>query len=428
METALCDNRGMLIGQSLEIHRYLGPHMAISFAEERPWSCVQCGAESVELTWLAVDIVERPDLRGVIADGSWLWSHCSECEAVKHRVHPLLITRLSDAAPVVLAVTQDVVDAGTIPEDARPILDRVRATFGDKLRDIPGPLLLVPFESVVVASSRDIDADTALSQASGDHLRELPADAREAYSLLLNKISRTATDRRLALAMNRLWDVGSLAELKQLTAEFPELASPGAQEESARQLDQAVDEEERRVATSRLDLVTAIAAGDLDDGWAAYETSLQRLFDESISPRIAGLWQELQIRRDAEDHASVVMIGNEIRAIAIQGGFSDMEADVSMAIAHALLETPGDGRSQRIEEAIALMHQVLAILDDDPELNKPELRAETLANLGAAYGTRLQHDPAANMERQSDVCAKHLSWSPWSVTEISGRWLKRISV
>jgi len=97
--------------------------VAISFAEERQWYCPNCDNAIVRLTWLAIDLVERPDLRAFFTSESWTQAACPRCAFAVSRGLPLLITRLSKVAPVAMGVPDVLADAKEPPEISKPVIE-----------------------------------------------------------------------------------------------------------------------------------------------------------------------------------------------------------------------------------------------------------------------------------------------------------------
>jgi hypothetical protein len=85
----------------------------ISTVETRDWQCMACGWRAPALTWLSIDLVERPDLRRYLAEDSWTTATCSRCSAAVRRSEPLLVTRLAQAAPVLMALPEALLALGS---------------------------------------------------------------------------------------------------------------------------------------------------------------------------------------------------------------------------------------------------------------------------------------------------------------------------
>src|SRR5207253_3145741 len=122
------------------------------------WACASCSEKTMIPTWLGIDLVERPDLRPSLSDGSYATFPCPQCGRAIARSQPLLVTRLGAAAPVLVGLPVVAMASG-LPEGFQPVLDRARGQLGDAVREIPGPLILVSFEVLAIAAARDVDAD-----------------------------------------------------------------------------------------------------------------------------------------------------------------------------------------------------------------------------------------------------------------------------
>ena len=93
--------------------------MPISRASMEDWRCARCGETSSRLTWLAVDAVERPDLLERFSDITEF--ECPACYEPVRRSQPLLVLRLAQAAPLIVARDAD---------DERDPLDALEETVG----------------------------------------------------------------------------------------------------------------------------------------------------------------------------------------------------------------------------------------------------------------------------------------------------------
>src|SRR5439155_23281318 len=132
--------------------------MSISLAQPVTVRCGRCGSSETKLIWIAIDLVERPDLRTLIGSGEWTQTVCGICGAVVGRPSPLLVTRLDESAPLLLGVALANGNRDEVAEH-HALLETVRARLGDKLVEVPGPLLVVPYEVVVLAARRNVGAD-----------------------------------------------------------------------------------------------------------------------------------------------------------------------------------------------------------------------------------------------------------------------------
>jgi CHAT domain-containing protein len=374
--------------------------MPISLATRADVTCPRCGASAETTDWVAIDLVERPDLRPYLAAGEWIASTCPRCRGEIPRTERLLVTRLAPVAPVLLGLSYERLDVGGDPvTESAELIEDVRGRMGADVREVPGPLLVLPFDVLALAAGRDLEADAEnVDAAIAGVTAAVPALATN-YALFLTTVRDSMFERRLGLALNNLLAVQSVGELAALFSEYPELATEQAHAEVAQWVEDADDDEERHVARSQLEMLERAAGGDFDGAWEAYRQAVLEMSVSYLTPRIASLFARLDEFEERRDWTGALAVAEELLEMGRITGGEHIEAPASLRAATALYEMPGAGRAERIERAVALLARVIEIYDSRADLNEPLARAHVLQNLGAALAERLHGDPLANQER-----------------------------
>lgn len=372
--------------------------MGVTFAAQRDLRCPACNAEVRLLAWLAVDLGERPDLRATLADPAAYASTCVGCGASVVRDAPLLVVRMANAAPVILACPDDVLLEDDPFAGSVDLLERVGRALHDDGLSVPGPVLLAPFDVLMTALVRDVDydavnSDGALSEIAAEHQR-----AAQRYQLFLNDVRGSAAERRLNAALDRLVEVSREEELREVLAEHPVLLEPEVRERRAAVAAGAKDAEDRIFAAAQVAMLEQCAAGDVEGGWAGYNAALLGIAQDFIDPQI----QELQRAFDEVSNRDMLVaasIGEQLLATARQLGDVELEAIASMRTSSAYYETTRGDRVANIERAVELLERTLEIYEAEPDIGSRDDRVNTLLNLGAAVAARHHGDPVANQER-----------------------------
>jgi CpXC motif protein len=292
----------------------------ISIVQTRAWRCASCGHSTAVSTWLAIDLVERADLRSYLASGAWRRATCERCGGGIERSEPLLVTRLSSAAPVMIGVSEDHYRAGGIPVEANVVIERVREALGDDGRDVPGPLLSVPFKVLDGAAERDVERDVADPAPALAAFGDGQPEAATLYGSFLKQVRDSSFDRRLSWGLNRLRVVRDVTELAQLFAELPELGSDQALAGLQASVDRATDPEELLIAQSQLALWKAAVSGDFEAGWKAREGAVRRIWDDHLGPRIDHLHARIQALEEGQDWSGLIDASEQLLEIVRLGG------------------------------------------------------------------------------------------------------------
>ena len=371
------------------------PPVTISVAAERSWQCPSCGTSQRSLIWLAIDCVERPDLRRALADGQWTRFECTSCRGTLHRDEGLLLLRACEVAPLVLGLPANSLERDIDLTGYTPLFDRVRASLGKELAGVPGPLLPVPFDVLTTMAKRDVDSDAA----QGAKLARAgePPEAWRLYRVFLGHIEDSARARRLGHALNQLRRVQSLTEVEKLQREFPEITEAGALDALRAEVDAASDGEARHVALTRLRLVEGLIGGELEGAWAEFEAGVLALLEDHVRPRVERLLAAMNEAMDAGDFDIAVGSGRELLGIVRDAGLEELEAWTCTTVAAALYSRDGLDKAEDLEEAVTLFERASEITASGMPGPETDMRlAGILVSLGATYAARRYRDPLAN--------------------------------
>jgi CHAT domain-containing protein/tetratricopeptide (TPR) repeat protein len=369
----------------------------ISRATSRAISCPNCSHSWTVAEWTVIDCRERPDLVESLGRREILQHSCPRCASLTSREQPLLVVDLATRAPVIIGVSLAALETPGWPRTFDPVVNEVRTALGDRLRDMPGPVLRVPFEILPIAATRDVDADLVAQVDEDDFLPE--QHHIHNYLAFLRDIRESDPQRRRGLAMNHLHAAESFEEMKDAVAEFPELRSAELLEDVSAVVATATDDEDRAFRENFRQLVVDLRHRSLTVAWRRYREGLSQIFELHLRPRVEELEGSLRDAMAEGDLEVIVESGMELIELTRIMSIPPIEAWASYNVANALLAMPGAQRAHRVEQSVDLYRRSLEIYKEHPDLDTSSLRAELLINLGAAYGQRVRHDSSANRER-----------------------------
>ena len=352
--------------------------------------------------WLAVDLVERPDLRVLLEDLAVYYPCCNACGEVVAREDPLLVLAMADEAPVVLACPDGILFTDDPAASAQDLISRVHAALREEHRVLPGPLLPVPFDVVAVAVARDVDKDAAAIEAAVQSVRERHGDsAAERHRIFLNDVEGSRRQRRLNTAHEELDRVASAVALEALLDRFPELLTADARrqpEELAAAARAAGDGPAVRAIVAKLDLLDRCRSLSVKEAWAAYTEIVGSFYAEVLEPQVKPLFDEFEdlVDRDPRRAADV---GDRLVTKTAELGMLPMEAEVAVRTA-ALhwARTDGD-RGANLERCRVLLERAIWIMERDLDSVSREMYVDALLELGAVMGERRAGDHALNQDR-----------------------------
>jgi CHAT domain-containing protein/tetratricopeptide (TPR) repeat protein len=309
---------------------------------------------------------------------------------------------MGDEAPVVLACPDEILFTDDPAASSTAVITQVTRELRQERRTLPGPLLPMPFDVLIVALGRDVDRDVADPEAAmrsvANHLGD---DAAERYAVFLRDIEGSRPQRRLNAAWGALDHVGGVAELEEMLRRYPELLSAEGRREPERVKAAALaagDDVAVRVVTAQLELLDSCAAGDIAGGWAAYKVMLGIFSAEVLEPPVRGLREEFDAVAD-RDKARAIEVGEQLIAKTVELGMLPMEAEASMRTATAYWQWPDGDRAANLERCRVLLERALWIMDRDADAAPRAMRVDAVMLLGVVMGARHRGDPAANQEQ-----------------------------
>jgi CHAT domain-containing protein/tetratricopeptide (TPR) repeat protein len=313
----------------------------------------------------------------------------------------LLVIALAAAAPVVLGCPDEDLGLADPALRSTAIVDAVHRRLTEKSAGVPGPMLIVPFDVLMIALSRDVDADAHDPDGA---LREIAAelgpDAAERYEIFLSDIAGSESMRAANGTWDRLLSIGSAEELRAAIATDPDIIGPEQRkraQEIIAEAQAAGDPHGVRIGNAVVSLLDKCATGDVGGAWAGYATAVTRFAEENLTPQVSGLLDGVDEAVDREDFPAATRAGEDVIAKAKGLGMRPLQVEASVRTANIYFEH-GDGAAD-LERCCELLEDVLELLANDPTLGDKRLRVQALLNLGAAVGGRGRGDPAANQER-----------------------------
>ena len=393
---------GWAVGGCSRSVRDYAREMAITLAEERQLECPRCGTSSGVPLWLAIDVRERPDLRPIIANATTYTLRCLACGHVTDRDEVIVVTNLDPVVPVVLGRPSTQPLEAPLPPAAEVLLTHVHEQVRACDEPIAWPMMTCSFSVLRAASQRDVGADLAAPGQAAQHVEERHPGQGPNYRRLLSAIQASAAERRMNLAIDSLHRIVSRTDLEAALQRFPELLSPAVRDQLERDAAGLEREEERRFVEAELDLLGAWQHGDRQATWDRYEQALQETMEISIIPELWQLMEALDAVVE-RDPVQVVEIGERLLQRATYARRDDIEALASVRTAIGHLQLRDDDRGARLERGIALLERADALLRRLPTVGDVNDRRQTLANLAAAYGDRIEFDPIVNQRRAIEL-------------------------
>ena len=244
-------------GAASEVPHARAKEVAVPVSQCRmeDWRCTHCSEVTSQLTWLAVDARERPDL--IAGFSNLVEIECPKLPPPGETFPALLVLRLAKAAPLIAAQADD--DQRDPIESFGEVVAAVRRELDDALREVPGPAVPVTFAEIEVGEGRDIDADVGASSTDVD-----TADRQAlAYRELLSKIRGSQQQQRLQAGLQHLERVGSEEQLREVVERWPETVSSEAERLVVERQEQATTEEARHFAKSMVENGSTLPEGRL---------------------------------------------------------------------------------------------------------------------------------------------------------------------
>jgi tetratricopeptide (TPR) repeat protein len=381
---------------------------AVSIAKQHEFTCPSCGHASSPVVWVAIDLIERPDLKPDLASGACGCLDCPSCSASMTRVDPLLVTRLDPVAPVLLVVSAEEADIGEALKSADPVMRQVQAALGSAASTTPGPVVPLTFGALSLAVTRDLARDL---EHQDPPLLAATEECRGEYERFLERIRQTSDRRHLQLALGLLHQVVSRAGLEKLFRDYPELLTDAALTELAAGTDQD-DETAQRHMKARRALLADAATGSTRVAWKRFKACIRREWPTYWMPQIRRLTSDISAAGSRGNWESLLRSANDLAVVAKSVGMEPLEVRALMSAGSALLEISVAGRPDRVEQAITYLEEAQTVVDRGSSRIPRDLAVTVLSHLAVAYGMRVEGDPGANQMRAVECLRRALLLAP----------------
>lgn len=380
--------------------------MAISISGRAEFTCGRCKSRSGHAFWRAIDLVERPDLRAFLADGAWAFITCPRCKSATSRTEPLLVTRMDQTAPVLLALVDEQQDSEEAIERLQPMLLQVQHSLGTERYSTPGPIVPASFHAVAVAASRDLGLDVRDPSAADFGT----ADADD-YGCLLERIRDTGKVRGIELALDQLATVTDKAGLDHIIWEHPVLLTAEARQAQATRANTTAHDIKHIQSEARHRLLEQLTQGHGDAAWAQYEETMEESW-EALLERLERLQGEISEAGNRGDWSSLQNAAEEFVSAARASGIAPLQVEALMDLGTVLLETRMEKSGESTERGVKCLEEARDLIHQNPDDVPPGTKATVAAHLGVAYAARTAGDPKANAQRAVGCLREALALTP----------------
>jgi hypothetical protein len=298
----------------------------------------------------------------------------------------MLVVHLSPEAPIVLAVSDETLSTDDPFAGHWDLINGTYDALGPRRNDVPGPVMLAPFDVVATAAGRDVAADVTSAGAIA-----VPGDAEQArrYGVFVDMLRDSRAERRVNLALNRLLTVFAVDDLRAAFDELPELAGPEVRARLAEEVPRAQNDEARLIATARVELVRSATEGRFEEAWERYEERLLQLSRQHVGPRVNDLLDQLRAEQRGDAHRAIELGEEVLELFRYAWTQSAAHVEALMLTAAAYFSASGPDIEDRLDRVIALCQRAIDVIDaglDDPEeqASMSSERARALLNMGAA--------------------------------------------
>jgi tetratricopeptide (TPR) repeat protein len=388
--------------------------MPVSAADDREVRCTACSSVSATRTWLAIDVVERPDLREAFLEPAAYFSTCRACGHRAMRDAPLLVVGLAEEAPGIIALPSDGIPE-SLPTDFDKVIDRVVQALDLEGRSLPPPPLVAPFDVLMVALGRDLKIDVGNPDAAVRSVDEqLGRVSAERHAIFLTNVLAARPHLRHAAALDELGRVSDIADLETTLERYPEILTAEFRRRSAEIASEARtagDDVGARVGEAMLELLERCATGDIAGGWETYEVAQADISEAVAGAHLSSLREAMSEAIDGNEYARAAQLGEDLIAEVVKLRLGPMEAEWSAKTAYAYSMSPDAGQSAIVERRCVLLERALLIIDQNLSLDEAS-HATVLFNLSNAVNARHRGDPAANRERSIRLLRQVLELYP----------------
>jgi CHAT domain-containing protein/TPR repeat protein len=342
--------------------------------------------------------MERPDLQRVGTTGKLTMLACRSCTHSFERNDPLLLSRLSPAAPILLAVSEEEYGKLLLPQRANDQLSRLWKDLGDDRWDVPAPLIGLRLSLVSLVCSRVLTEDFIDVQGATKEIARTEGRWRAVqYRRFLEKLNETWPIRRIHRGLGRAIFIESEHDLREVIREFPELIDGGGLDHVRQSVEEEPDEVLRSHREATLRMLERAASADFRTAWDEYAKFMQAVWQSKVGSELDKLLPKIHVAIDSgifDD--DVVAACRSALALAEMSGDPELEAEMNHYLGQALCAVLGPGEGDRIEEGIQRYERALDLTKD------ADAKVDLALNLGAAYCGRAVGDPSWNLQRGID--------------------------
>jgi hypothetical protein len=360
--------------------------------------CSRCGTRMNGAEWVAIDLLERPDLRSFLESTDWLATPCPSCKELVERTTPLVVTRLSAVAPMLVALPSEEFGSG---EDstvcAAATIDGVRQRMGTAVNELGGLVTALPFSTLRFAAGRDLAADVEDITAAVKVVKAIAPEIASDYEHFLGVVRRSIPERRFQYALDHVLMMESFEAFQHLFLNYPELESASARESVVLRA-QTASGAEQLFAQATLAVLDKWTTGDSAGAWVVSQQGLKDFSTNVLDAKLDHLFASLEDLKRRREWSGALAAADELIPLGHASGNEFIEAYGSLSAAGALLAMTGPGYADRLERAVSYATNALQIVNRHPNAWARALRAVALANLAVVIAARLYGDPAANQE------------------------------
>jgi CHAT domain-containing protein len=360
---------------------------------------MHCGHRYPLALWVAIDLVERPDLRATLADDATYVHLCVRCKLPFPREHALIATRLSHGAPVILGCGPTAMLHGDRTLGAAELIEHVTEQVRLTPEPIAWPMVTILAPALTEAARRDVDADLEDPAAAVEELAARSRALAAAYADFLQHVQATGPERQLQMAAARLHRAVTEEQLRAVIDDHPDVLDPTFADALAADILETSDPDQRLILEAEVRLLERCRDhGDITGAWDEYEHTVERLWTVNAIPQLRALAAEFDRVAEANP-ARAADLAEEIvaRARRVDDPSGEAAAAAQGALCHLLVR---DRRHpERVERAIKLLERAETLYDQHPDIGDRQVRLEVQANLAGALGERSRQDPAANQQR-----------------------------
>lgn len=350
--------------------------------------CGSCGEATSPWIWLAIDCIERPDLLEALKLGeTWSSRSCALCGATTARNEPLLITRWSQSAPIIIAVPEAFETGDEALAMLSSVVGQVRSGLGPALKDVPGPVVAIRMNAVQEVLGCDLERVHVAEVQAQVQAREVARDHAEFLVL----VQSTAERRLLERFLMGLEMAGSLADVEQTAVGLDLLHEPMIMREVSARLGDPPNEQDSLLFQAVKELLDGRSA----EAWKILERRLRIGTEDLLAKDVRSRMNTIREAYLDRDWAKVIL---EARRF-ISDDLFQLVPRAQGVVWHSLglaLISQREVSTDDLREGIKALERAHEWLKGEPQDEVRQLRAGNASNLGVAHGMRRDGDLAVN--------------------------------